>query len=429
MAHSKRNTSRPVFTSHERAVARAAWGSSSARLGRDSFLPFASCWLCLEPAVDPVSCLHGDIFCRECALSNILAQKREIKRAEKLREQVEREAREEQARRDAEAQERAIRDFELTQQGLSIQKGTAGPGTTSTSAAVAAATTTTTTTTTPARGNGESNGAGTRATAASPGSPPSNNHGHSSSPRAGDKRKFSLDPDEVARIAEEERARARKALDDEKAATKPALPSFWSPAAANSSNSSNGQQQQHHHQDKKKTKTQPICPAAPEDKPHTYSLHTLVTVNFSEETPTTAGGAGSPGSAGGGSHPPAKPPQRICPACNKALTNASRATMAKPCGHVLCKSCVDQFMRPKKGAGEPVRCYVCETDLTEEAATPAASSASGSSSRKKKEGGHHKDKSDKERIRPGLVELRREGTGFSAGGMNEVKKEGVGFQC
>ncbi|CAI4219490.1 unnamed protein product [Parascedosporium putredinis] len=76
MSHSKRNTTRPVFTAHERALARAAWTSSSARLTRDSFLPFGSCNLCLEPARDPVSCHRGDVFCRECALANLLAQKR-----------------------------------------------------------------------------------------------------------------------------------------------------------------------------------------------------------------------------------------------------------------------------------------------------------------------------------------------------------------
>ncbi|KAL2122973.1 hypothetical protein VTJ04DRAFT_3428 [Mycothermus thermophilus] len=433
MAHSKRNTSRPVFTSHERAVARAAWGSSSARLSRDSFLPFASCWLCLEPAVDPVACLHGDIFCRECALSNILAQKREIKRAEKAREQEEREAREEQARRDAEARERAIRDFELTQAGLSIQTGPAA----GTAAALPP---------TMRRDSGGNINTNAQSTATSPG-PPSkaNNHEHSNSPRAGNKRKFSLDPDEVARIAEEERAKARKALDEEKAAVKPVIPAFWSPAAASAvtSTNSNGQQ----HETKKKTKTQPICPAAPEDKPHTYSLHTLVTINFSEETPTpapatttaTPGAAGSPDSpastAGGGTNSgthATKPPQRICPACNKALTNSSRAMMAIPCGHVLCKSCVDQFMRPSSkknggGGGESIRCYVCDANLTETADPETESS----SSKKKKEGHHHhrhKEK-DKERIRPGLVELRREGTGFSAGGVSEVKKEGVGFRC
>lgn len=174
-------------------MARVAWGSSTARLSRESFLPFASCWLCLEPAIDPVACLHGDIFCRECALSNILAQKKEIKRAEKARENEEREARDDKARRNAEAQERAIREFELTQAGLSVKKGSTSsvgkeraepPGREG------------------QRGNGKI-GSSTSETA---------------TPKTGDKRKFSLDADEVARIAEEERAKARKAIDDEKVA-------------------------------------------------------------------------------------------------------------------------------------------------------------------------------------------------------------------
>lgn len=144
---------------------------------------------------------------------------------------------------------------------------------------------------------------------------------------------------------------------------------------------------------KKKVKTQPTCPASSEDKPHHYSLHTLITVNFTEETDSKT-----------------KKPQRICPACTKSLTNSSRATLAKPCGHVLCKSCVDQFMKPANG--EPLRCYVCEANLTEN-----------------KESGKKEGKAEKEKIRPGLVELRREGTGFTAGGNNTVKKNGVTFTC
>jgi nitric oxide synthase-interacting protein len=144
---------------------------------------------------------------------------------------------------------------------------------------------------------------------------------------------------------------------------------------------------------KKKVKTQPTCPSSTEDNPHPYSLHTLITVNFTEETDSNT-----------------NKPQRICPACTKGLSNSSRATLAKPCGHVLCKSCVDQFMKPS--GSEPVRCYVCEADVTE------------NNHSSKKEG-----KAEKERIRPGLVELRREGTGFSAGGSNQVKKDTVNFQC
>lgn len=181
----KRNTSRPVFTSHERALAKASWSSSSARLSRDSFLPFASCYLCLQTAIDPVACSHGDIFCRECVLSNILAQKKEIRRLEKTREQEGRDALEEEARQDAEARERAIREFELTQAGLDVRSGRAPE--------------------TPADHRDESNGS------------PADSEQRQV--KKGAKRKFSLDEDEVARNALEERTKARRAIDDEKVRT------------------------------------------------------------------------------------------------------------------------------------------------------------------------------------------------------------------
>jgi nitric oxide synthase-interacting protein len=156
------------------------------------------------------------------------------------------------------------------------------------------------------------------------------------------------------------------------------------------------------HEVKKKVKASPVCPSAPEGNPHHYSLHTLVSIHFVEETDTKT-----------------KLSRRICPSCTKELTNSSKATLAKPCGHVLCKKCVDQFMRPP-GRLDPhapdadpqgVRCYVCDADVTE---------------RKKSEKG---GKKEKDKILPGLVELKSDGTGFSAGGVSEVKKAGVSFQA
>ena len=57
-------------------------------------------------------------------------------------------------------------------------------------------------------------------------------------------------------------------------------------------------------------------------------------------------------------------------------------------------------------------CYVCETDLTGKPKT--------------KEG---KKEKDKDKVRPGLVAISSEGTGFAGGGANMAKKAGTAFQC
>lgn len=170
----KRNTSRAVFTSHERALAKANWSSSSARLNRDSFLPFGSCGLCLEIVRDPVACQLGDIFCRECALANLLAQKKEIKRADKSRHGAQQEAARAKAAEDDEDTKRAVLTFEKTQAGLTDVKK---------------------------RGiSDQDDGAGRETLPAA----------------TGTKRKFALDEDELLRIAKADKAKARKAIDDEK---------------------------------------------------------------------------------------------------------------------------------------------------------------------------------------------------------------------
>ncbi|APA14959.1 hypothetical protein SS1G_13707 [Sclerotinia sclerotiorum 1980 UF-70] len=323
MSHSKRNTSRAVFTSHERELAKSAWTSSSARLSRDSFLPFASCRLCLLPARTPVSCSHGDIFCRECALSNILAQKKEIKRLEKNKEKDDQERNEDHMREEDEARQRAVEEFERVQMGL----------------------------------EGKTGGKGGKIVGREGGKILVEEEVNGEGGKRGEKRKFELDEDELLRIAQDERSKARKAIDEEK-----------------------------------------------QDKPHNYSLHTLITVAFTEENDSVT-----------------KKSQRVCPSCKKQLTNTSKAVLAKPCGHVLCKSCVTKFMTPS-GVHDPhaeagtdqnaVACYVCEADLTE-----------------RNDGKEKAKKGDKEKIKPGLVEIKSEGTGFASAGGNKVVKEDVAFQC
>lgn len=128
MAHSKRNTSLPHFTSYERDLLRTTWGTQRTRLSRDSFLPFGSCRLCLEPARPPVvACAtNGDLFCRECAINDLLAQRKEIKRLEREREEARRRLEEDEALTLEEARMRELREFELVSMGLEATNSAAG---------------------------------------------------------------------------------------------------------------------------------------------------------------------------------------------------------------------------------------------------------------------------------------------------------------
>ncbi|PGH13381.1 hypothetical protein AJ79_03660 [Helicocarpus griseus UAMH5409] len=362
MAHSKRNTSLPHFTSYERSLLRSTWGTQSTRLSRESFLPFSSCRLCLLPARAPVvACAtNGDLFCRECAVNDLLAQRKEIKRLERERELAERDKEEGEDRLAEEARERELREFEMVSMGLEDRKRKSNADADS--------------------GGGEDAGA----------------NGEVARKR---RKGFELDEKTMRDIAREERDRMRKEIERERSeSSKSQLPSFWVPSLTPST--SNGPH------DGKPVKLSPLCPASTPENKHNYSLKGLVTVNFTENKDEQGETI------------------RICPSCKKGLSNGVKAILTKPCGHVICKPCVDKFMTPHESpdphSTDPkdkelhgkVLCFVCETDVTER--------------RISKEG---KKEKEKDKIRPGLVTMNSEGTGFAGGGANMAKKSGTAFQC
>lgn len=357
-----------VFTSFERNALKDRWGSQATRLTRDSFLPFGSCQLCLLPSVDPVCCSHGDLFCRECAVTNLLAQRKEIKRLEKEAERRTHEEEDTKAREDEEAHLRAVEDFETVQMGLSVKAG-----------------------------------AGSRIIGRESGKiivEQDDNASERNGTSKGTKRKFEIDEDELRRIALEERSKAKRTLEDERKAAKGHLPSFWVP----------GETPDQHHHNGDKAKRNPTCPSSNPTQPHNLSLKTLTSVKFTEEKSTD----GSDQSV------------RTCPSCKKSLSNSTKAVLAVPCGHVLCKPCVDKFLTPEhrhhrdahddRPEPETIHCYVCDADLS---SLPDAKNDDKSSKKKKKK--------DKDEVKPGLVEIRSEGTGFAGGGKAMVKRDGVAF--
>ncbi|KAJ4337803.1 hypothetical protein N0V87_004356 [Didymella glomerata] len=349
-----------VFSAHERNALKDRWGSQATRLTRDSFLPFGSCQLCLLPAVDPVCCSAGDLFCRECAMTNLLAQRKEIKRLEKLHEQRKLEEVDAQEREDELARLRAVQEFEAVQMGLEAKVG-----------------------------------AGSRVVGREGGKIMVEQEGAPGS--KGTKRKFEIDEEELKRIASEERNKAKKTIEDERKAAKKELPSFWVP----------GETPETHHKGASKAKHSPTCPSSDPEQPHDLSLKALTSVNFHEEKSAETGKTAY-----------------TCPSCQKALSNSTKAMLAIPCGHVLCKPCVEKFLKPEhrhhrdahdEGPDpETVHCYVCDADLT---TVPETKEKDGKKKKKDKEKGP----------KPGLVEIKSEGTGYASGGKSLIKREGVAF--
>lgn len=300
MAHSKRNTSLPHFTSYERNLLRSTWGTKRSVIGRDSFLPFASCRLCLQPARAPVvACAsNGDLFCRECAINDLLAQRQEIKRLEKDREEAKKRIAEDEERMLEKARRKDLRDFELVSMGLDAARSGANNGR--------------------KRKVGVDEEEEERALAAFKAREVEVNGVR--------KKVFELDEKEMARVAAEERERLKGEIKKEKVWTcidlwvflelvlvqgtdtcdasqdssKSALPSFWVPSLTPSTD----------HDEiiaNKAVKLTPICPGSNETHKHSYSLKSLVDVHFTEEK--AEDGTVS----------------RVCPSCKKNLSNGLKA--------------------------------------------------------------------------------------------------------
>jgi nitric oxide synthase-interacting protein len=307
-------------------------------------------------------------------MTNLLAQRKDIKRAEKVAERRREEEGEQRAREEEEARLRGVRDFEMVQQGLEAKIGRGGKVVGRRDGKITI------------EKEEDDTELGAR-------------DGQSQK-----KRKFEIDEDELKRIAMEERNRAKATLTQEKRDAAKHLPSFWVPGEISLEPSSITHTTT--------TKQTPVCPSSDPIHPHPLSLKTLVPVNFTLNTSSTD---------------PKNKDKPTCPACLKTLSNASKAILAVPCGHVLCKPCVDKFLRPEHRHAhdghdvgpepESVHCYVCDADLSQ---------VKGKD-KDRVDGEGKKDRREKG-VKPGLVEIRSEGTGFAGGGKAVVKRDGVAFQ-
>lgn len=180
-------------------------------------------------------------------------------------------------------------------------------------------------------------------------------------------------------------------------ALKPTLPSFWTPSLTPAIDAQTSLSS------RKKPKDSPICPASSPTAPHIFTRTHLTPLTFTEEKDPSSPAVGAV--------------RRLCPVCLKTLSNPSRPVAGKVCGHVFCRACVVRLVDSAAKDGGVVACYVCDKSLEEDA----------------KEKGDGDEGKPRKRVKgempAGVVELKSDGTGFSAAGGNKVERVSTQFQC
>ncbi|KIK96878.1 hypothetical protein PAXRUDRAFT_32109 [Paxillus rubicundulus Ve08.2h10] len=299
--HSKNNTASSVFSYAEKQ--KTDYGTKRQRLGNESMRNFDACALCLQRARDPMACAHGHLFCKECAYTDLLGQKRDIKRQKERLEQLKREIEEEKQRATEAARERVLRDFEKGQLGLSANLPAIG----TTSSAESA-----------------------------------------KDSRVG-KRKLDFDASTVEALTREAEEAALIQIEREQAeALRHKLPDFWLPSLT-PTYTSNGPPSS-----LKDVKVQTMCRGG--YPPHAVTLKSFTSVQFSFPTSVSRSEESTPAETDKGKKVE-EPKDPICPSCKTNLSNNKLVFLMKACSHVVCKVCTDTLVRPAK------QCIVCDRTL------------------------------------------------------------------
>ncbi|TFK52908.1 hypothetical protein OE88DRAFT_1627381 [Heliocybe sulcata] len=305
--HSKNNTASSVFSYAE--YKRLDYGTKRQRLGNESMRRFDACSLCLQRVRDPVACHEGHLFCKECVYTDLLTQKKDIKKQKDRLEQMKREADDEKERAKEAARERVLLEFERGQLGL---------------------------------GKSSLTGLGT------------SSKEDSKEPR-GLKRKFEFDASTVDTLTREAEEVALRQIEREQAERLRAkLPDFWLPSLTPTYTSNELPSSL------KDIKVQTTCRGG--EPAHFLSLKNLVPVQFTFLPSKSSAQSVTSTPASTTSTDTSKPKSDdnsdpICPSCKKTFSNSIIMFLMKPCSHVVCKTCTDSLIRPSK------QCVVCDKQL------------------------------------------------------------------
>jgi len=97
-----------IFSYAEKKMLQKMYGDKNIQNSQVAYKNFDQCYLCSRDVKDPVTCLKGHIFCRECILDNMVRQKKEIKENEEYYKKVEKQRQNEELlqKRDIEAKKK-----------------------------------------------------------------------------------------------------------------------------------------------------------------------------------------------------------------------------------------------------------------------------------------------------------------------------------
>ncbi|EIN14620.1 hypothetical protein PUNSTDRAFT_58853 [Punctularia strigosozonata HHB-11173 SS5] len=310
--HSKNNTASSIFSYAE--YKKLDYGTKRQRLGNESMRRFDCCALCLQRAREPVACQEGHLFCKECVYTDLLSQKKDIKRQKDKLDALRKEAEEQKLRAREAARERVLQDFERGQLGLGARNEVHTQG----------------------KDEGE---IAARLWCA-----------------GGTKRKlpFEFDATKVESLAREAEEAALKQLEKEQAESLRAkLPDFWLPSLTPTYTSAGPPSS---FQD---LKVQTTCRGG--NPPHSIALKNLFPVKFSypssgvgKTTPLEDGETAELTKAAASKQDDEMP---FCLSCKKTLSNNIILYVMKPCGHVVCRTCTDTLVKPN------AQCTVCDIPI------------------------------------------------------------------
>ncbi|KAJ7178646.1 hypothetical protein C8R43DRAFT_468110 [Mycena crocata] len=318
--HSKNNTASSIFSYAEYRKASAEYGTKRQRLGNESMRRFDACSLCLQTARDPVCCKDGHLFCKECAMNDLLSQKKDLKRQKDKAEQIRKEIAEEVERAKAAARERVLQDFERGQLGLASTPSTAIPAAESST--------------------------GTKRPFSTA---------------------FSFSPSHVSDlVAQAEDAAARAIAKEQAEAAKGVLPDFWLPSLTPTFGGVSARDVAAAGGKSSEFKPGAVCRGGGDR--HSFALKDLLPVKFSYHAEGKQAEGAKEGKDAG---------EAVCPSCMKKLSNNVIMFLMKPCAHVVCRTCTETLVRPPppstaaskpsplkdESASELHACVVCDAKL------------------------------------------------------------------